>query len=74
MNENHKCHLHIPQLKKGIFVLSIIIQSILQKRKCEGKGPQKNIQNPITPLIGIQKPDGSKCPEDNQARNQATHL
>jgi hypothetical protein len=29
MNENPKCQLHIPQLKKGIYVLNIIIQCLL---------------------------------------------
>ncbi len=32
-NENPKYHLHIPQLKKGIYVLNIIIQNILKKIK-----------------------------------------
>jgi hypothetical protein len=35
MSENPKCHLHIPQLKKGIYVLNIIIQSLLEKRRNE---------------------------------------
>jgi hypothetical protein len=32
MSENPKCHLHIPQPRKGIYVLNIIIQNILDKR------------------------------------------
>jgi hypothetical protein len=44
-NENPKCHLHIPQSKKGIYVLNIIIQNILEKKRCEGKGLQRNTQN-----------------------------
>jgi hypothetical protein len=35
-----------PQLKKDIYVLNIIIQNILGKKKSEGNGPQKNTQNP----------------------------
>jgi hypothetical protein len=31
-NENSKCHMHISQLKKGIYVLNIIVQNILKKR------------------------------------------
>jgi len=42
MSENLKCHLHIPKLKNNIYVLNIIIQNILEKRRCEGKGYQKN--------------------------------
>jgi hypothetical protein len=34
-NENPKCHLHIPNLGKGIYVLNIIIQNILEKKKSE---------------------------------------
>jgi len=44
-NENPKCHMHIPQPMKGIYVLKIIIYNILDKRKSEGKGPQMNTQN-----------------------------
>jgi len=32
-NENLKCHLHIPQFKKNICVLNIIIQIIMEKKK-----------------------------------------
>jgi hypothetical protein len=44
--KNPKCHLHIPQHRKGIYVLNTIIQSIFEKRGCEGKGSQRNTQNP----------------------------
>jgi hypothetical protein len=37
-SENLICHLHIPQHRKGISLLNIIIQNIMEKRKCEGKG------------------------------------
>jgi hypothetical protein len=50
-NENPKCHLHIPQPRKGIYVLNIIIQSILEK-KSEGKGPQRNTKNLNAPSKG----------------------
>jgi hypothetical protein len=52
MNENTKCHLHIPQPRKGIYVMNII-QNILEKR-CEGKGPQRNTQNLNAPSKGIK--------------------
>jgi hypothetical protein len=45
MNECPKCHLHIPQPRKGIYVLNIIVQNILEKKGCEGKGSQRNIEN-----------------------------
>jgi hypothetical protein len=59
-NEN----LHIPQPKKNIYVLNIIIQNILEKIGCEGNGPQRNTQNLNTP-IGVQKIDGCKNLESN---------
>jgi len=34
-----------PQSLKRIYVLNIIIQNISEKRRSEGNGPQKNIQN-----------------------------
>ncbi len=48
MNENPKCHLHIPQPKKGTYVLNIIIQSILEKKN-EGKGHLKNSKTLMPP-------------------------
>jgi hypothetical protein len=53
MNENPKCHLHIPQLLKNIYMLNIIIQGILEKRRCERKGSKGNTQNPNAPSRGI---------------------
>jgi len=50
MNENFKCHPHIPQPRKGIYVLNIIIQNLLKKRRNEGKGLQRNTQNPMPPI------------------------
>jgi hypothetical protein len=44
-SENPKCHLHIPQPTKGIYVLNIIIQNMMEKRGCEGKGSRRNTQN-----------------------------
>jgi hypothetical protein len=54
MSENPKCHLHIPQPRKGIYALNIIIQSIMEKRRNEGKGPQGNTQNLNAPSKGIE--------------------
>jgi hypothetical protein len=53
--ENLKCHLYIPQPKKNIYVLNIIIQNLPEKRRNEGKEPQRNIQNPSNILrMGIE--------------------
>jgi hypothetical protein len=54
MNENPKCHMHIPQSRKNIYVLNIIIQSILEKKKNEKKGHQRNTQNPNVANKGIE--------------------
>jgi hypothetical protein len=53
-SENPKCHLHIPQSRKGIYVLNVIIQSLFKKRKNERKGPQRNTQNPNAPSRDIK--------------------
>jgi hypothetical protein len=44
-NENPKCYLHIPQPRKGIYVLNIIIQNILEKdvKERDRKGRPKTI-------------------------------
>jgi hypothetical protein len=34
-----------PQLKKGVYVLNIIVQGTMEKNVCEGKGSQGNTQN-----------------------------
>jgi len=39
---------------KTIYVLNIIIQSILEERKCERKGSQKNVENPNFPNRGTK--------------------
>ncbi len=44
MNENPKCIF--PQFKKPIYVENIIVQNNLKKIICQGKGPQRNTQNP----------------------------
>ncbi len=67
MNENPKCHLHIPQPKKGIYVLNIIVQSIMEKRRIEVQRPQKNTKT-LMPLTGVQKHDGGKNLEGNKPR------
>jgi hypothetical protein len=75
-NENPKCHLHLSQPKKSIDVLNIIVQSILEKKECEGKGSIKVLGVPktIMPPTGILKPDGSKNPNGNPKTNQIAHL
>ncbi len=54
MSDNPKSHLHIPQPKKGIYVLNIIIHNILEKRTSDGKRPQRNTQNPNAPNKGVE--------------------
>jgi len=39
MSDNSKCHLYIPQLRKDIYVLNIIVQGFFREKRCEGKGP-----------------------------------
>ncbi len=73
MNENPKCHLHIPQPRKGIYVMNIIAQNIFEKRKNERKDP-KGTPKILMPLAWVQKPNGSKNPESNPEGNQTTHL
>jgi hypothetical protein len=53
MSENPKCHLHIPNLGK-VYVLNIIVQGIMEKNVCEGKGSQGNTQNVNAPNRGIE--------------------
>jgi hypothetical protein len=36
----------------GIYVLNIIVQNILENKRNEGKGPQRNTQNPNAPNKG----------------------
>jgi hypothetical protein len=52
-SKNPKWHLHIPQLRKGIYVLNIFVQG-LEKRKCEEKGSQGNTQNLKAPNRDIE--------------------
>ncbi len=71
--ENPKCHMHIPQSKKNIYVLNIIIQSILEKKKMKKKDT-KGTPKTLMPPIGVQKPNGSKNLKGNFKRNQVAHL
>jgi len=49
MNENFKCHLHIPQPRKGMYVMNIIGQCILEERIYKGKKIPREHQNVNTP-------------------------
>jgi hypothetical protein len=40
MNGNPKCHLHIPKPRRGIYVLNIIIQGILEKEDVKEMDPK----------------------------------
>jgi len=53
ISKNPKCHLHIPQLRNGIYVLNIFVQSS-KKKRCEEKGSQGNTQNPKAPNMGYK--------------------
>ncbi len=50
-SENPKWHVHIPQLRKGIYVLNIIIQGFLEEKKDvkerDTKGTPKTLMAPI---------------------------
>jgi hypothetical protein len=67
-NEN----LHIPQLKKGIYVLKIVVQSILEKIGCEGNGPQKNTQNSNAPNRGYKNLMEAKTLKATQRKPNST--
>ncbi len=58
-SENPRCHLHIPQLKKNIYVLNIIVQKIMEKKEMKENNP-KETPKTIMPLVGVQKLDESK--------------
>ncbi len=49
MNENPKCHLHIPQPRKGIYVLNIIVQNISMGRKKMNKKDPKGTSKTLMP-------------------------
>jgi hypothetical protein len=46
MNESPKSHLHIPQLKKDIYVLNIIVQSLFGEKKMWRKRTPKEHPKP----------------------------
>jgi len=52
MNDNPKSHLHIPQPKKGIYVLNIIIHNILKKEQVMEKDP-KGTPKTLMPSIKV---------------------
>jgi hypothetical protein len=70
-NENPRCDLHIPQHKKGIYMLNIIVQNLLEKKTKEID--PKNIQNPNA-LTTVHKLDGGKNLENNTKENQVAHF
>jgi hypothetical protein len=49
-SENPKCHLHIPQPRKGIYVLNIIIQGLMEKRKMKKRDPKGTPKTLMLPL------------------------
>jgi hypothetical protein len=70
--KNLECHLHIPQLKKGIHVLNIIIQGLLKKKRCEKKDP-KGTPKTLMPPIRVWKPNESKNFKGNP-KGELAHL
>ncbi len=61
MNENLKSHLHIPQSKKNIYVLNIIIQNISKKEDVKERG-SKGTPKTLIPPIRVHKYEN---PENN---------
>jgi hypothetical protein len=41
-SENPNCHMYIPQSRNNIYVLNIIIQNILDKKKLKKGTPKEN--------------------------------
>jgi hypothetical protein len=72
MNENPKCHMHIPQLRKGIYVLNIIVQTSCKKgvKEKDPKGTPKTLMPPAW----VHKLDGRDNPEGNLKGDQIEHL
>jgi hypothetical protein len=52
MSENPKSHLHIPQPRKGIYALNIIIHNILEKKQVMKKDP-KGTPKTLMPLVRV---------------------
>jgi hypothetical protein len=50
-------------------VLNIIVQNLFEKRRNEGKGPQRNTQNPNAPNRDIELNGG-----ENFEGDQVAHL
>jgi hypothetical protein len=63
-SENPKSQMHIPQPKKGIYVLNIIIHNILEKEKMMENYP-KGTPKTLMPLVRVQKHDGGDNHESN---------
>ncbi len=59
--------MHIPQLRKGIYVLNIIVQTSCKKEVKE-KDPKT-----LTPPVGVHKLDGRENPEGNLKGDQIEH-
>jgi len=72
-SDNPKCHLHIPQPKKGIYVLNIIIQGLLETKKVKERDPKKTPKT-LMPPAGIHKIHGGENPKGNPKRNHVTRL
>jgi hypothetical protein len=52
MSQNPKSHLHIPQPRKGIYALNIIIHNVLEKKQVMKKDP-KGTPKTLMPLVRV---------------------
>ncbi len=73
-SENPKYHLHIPQLKKGIYVLNIIIENTLKKIKNWKKRDPERTPKTLMPPIGVWKLDGGENLKGNLEGGQGAHM
>ncbi len=73
-SENPKCHLHIPQFKKGIHVCEHHCPRHPRKKKDAKESDLKGMPKTLMPLIGVSKLNGGENHEGNFERDQTTHL
>ncbi len=62
-----------PQLKKGIYMLNIVVQNLLEKIRVKEKDP-KAMPKTLMPLAWVQKLDGSENLEGNFEGDQVAPL
>jgi hypothetical protein len=72
-SDNPKCPLHIPQPRKGIYVLNIIVQGLLEKKEMKERHPKKTPKT-LMPPTRIQKLNGGENPKCNPKGDHVTRL